>query len=369
MKILAISFFSGLTLLLGVVLGFGPKSGNDIPALLPKHDAIGSAAEVTQINEAYDNALLILDQNPHDADARLSLVRIFTVEARLTGEHGHYYPAALEQAEKALQFATNEDQRYEALYLKAGVQLSQHLFEEALSTALKAYAVNNTHSGLYGTLVDAYTELGRYEEAVQTCDKMLALRPDLRAYSRASYLRELHGDLAGAVEAMEAAVEAGYPGTEERAWAAIQLAELYYKQGDYEKAKLCAEKVLEERPDYPFAIGSLAAFELKENHFENAEKLYLQAAQIIPEVSFYEGLCKVYRETNRQAEADTLYKEILIMYEEDIATGHQMNLDMATMIMELGGDVSKAKSLLERELEYRAENKTVQELKQLIDSV
>ena len=49
-------------------------------------------------------------------------------------------------------------------------------------------------------------------------DKMVSIRPDLRSYSRISYLREIHGDMPGAIEAMKMAIQAGYPGYEDRAW-------------------------------------------------------------------------------------------------------------------------------------------------------
>ncbi len=43
-------------------------------------------------------------------------------------------------------------------------------------------------------------------------NRMVSIRPDIRSYSRISYLREIHGDIPGAIEAMELAVEAGAPG-------------------------------------------------------------------------------------------------------------------------------------------------------------
>ena len=50
---------------------------------------------------------------------------------------------------------------------------------------------------------------GRYDDAATTLQQLLDLRPGLPAYSRASYLRELHGDLVGAEQAMRQALTAG----------------------------------------------------------------------------------------------------------------------------------------------------------------
>ena len=48
----------------------------------------------------------------------------------------------------------------------------------------------------YAALVDGLIETGRYGAAGQALDRMLSLKPNLASYLRASYYRELHGDLA-----------------------------------------------------------------------------------------------------------------------------------------------------------------------------
>src|SRR5215217_9563791 len=60
-----------------------------------------------------------------------------------------------------------------------------------------------------GVLVDALIELGRYPEAGRVLQHMVDRKPDLAAYARVSYWRELHGDLAGARRAMVLAASAG----------------------------------------------------------------------------------------------------------------------------------------------------------------
>ena len=50
----------------------------------------------------------------------------------------------------------------------------------------------------YPEIADAQIELGRYEAAERTLQRMLDLKPNLAAYARVSYYRELNGDLDGA---------------------------------------------------------------------------------------------------------------------------------------------------------------------------
>ena len=77
---------------------------------------------------------------------------------------------------------------------------------------------------------DAALELGQYERAVEAFQAMIDLRPDLASYSRVAYARELHGDLPGAIEAMQRAVNAGAPRTEGTNWARVQLGHLLLPQ-------------------------------------------------------------------------------------------------------------------------------------------
>jgi len=66
-------------------------------------------------------------------------------------------------------------------------------------------------------------EMGNYTAAVENSDKMVSIRPDIRSYSRISYLREIYGDYPGSIEAMKMAVGAAYR-DEATEWSRVQLA-------------------------------------------------------------------------------------------------------------------------------------------------
>ena len=57
-------------------------------------------------------------------------------------------------------------------------------------------------------LVDANIELGRYDDAAADLQKLLDRKPGVAALSRVSYLRELHGDVDGALSALRDAQNA-----------------------------------------------------------------------------------------------------------------------------------------------------------------
>ncbi len=334
-------------------------NGTDIPALLPRPAALQDAVEWDKTQSSYMQ--LSSDLRLKDANAvapRITLAQIFTNEARVTGEHGHYYPAALKMVNEALDINKGLDLNLEflALSTKASVQLSQHDFAEAKKTAERAIAINPHNAQIYGALVDANVELGRYEAAVLAADKMTQIRPDLRSYSRVSYLREIHGDIEGAEEAMSLAVDAGAPGYESTAWARLTLGEMYRRYGEPAKAEAQYRTILKERPNYPFAIAALAELAADEGDYEQAEKLLRQAADIIPEVSYYVQLATLYKETGRKEEMKTVEKEILEMLQDDVDSGHNMDLEYAAFYRDQLGDYDKALEYVEREYRKRPEN-------------
>ncbi len=190
-----------------------------LPTLQERKVAFGTNEEMDNIFRVYDEAVADVRKNPDDMEARIRLSEVFITEARITGKHSYNYDAALDVLGEVLASdLPNKDQRFRALMNKASVQLSLHKFGDALKTGEDALKINDRNAGIYGVLVDANVELGNYAKAVEMSDKMVSIRPDLRSYSRISYLREIHGDVAGAKEAMDMAVKAGYPGMEQTEW-------------------------------------------------------------------------------------------------------------------------------------------------------
>src|ERR1041385_3058318 len=142
----------------------------------------------------------------------LSLSQADIQEGGETGDHAYSDKAGIELLDKRLKSDTTN---FEAMCCRATVLLSQHHFTEGLDQGKKAVKINPNSAFVYGILCDANLELGNYDEAVKMADKMISIRPDIRSYSRISYLREIYGDIPGAISAIKLAVSAGYPGLEQ----------------------------------------------------------------------------------------------------------------------------------------------------------
>ena len=116
---------------------------------------------------------------------------------------------------------------YNALKLRAKLQLTNHQFAEALQTTRQAQTFRDDDHDVWGMITDALVETGDYAGAVKAAQRMIDLRPDSSSYSRVSYLRELHGDTEGAIQAMTLAVKAANPNDPEGLeWYRAQLRSL-----------------------------------------------------------------------------------------------------------------------------------------------
>ncbi|MBK8506507.1 MAG: tetratricopeptide repeat protein [Saprospiraceae bacterium] len=216
--------------------------------------------------------------------------------------------------------------------------------------------MNGYNAQIYGVLIDAHVELGDYDKAIILADSMVSIRPDLRSYARVSYLRQIYGDMLGAIEAMQLAVSAGFPPYEETAWARYQLAKLYENNEQYTEAEKQYQQILMDRPDYPFAIAALANLESLKGNDEKAVALYNQAINVIPEVSFYVDKAKLFFKTNRDVEGNLIMQEVLNMMEEDQKSGHNMDLYYSEIYSKIMNDQKKALHYALQEYSVRPAN-------------
>jgi tetratricopeptide (TPR) repeat protein len=200
---------------------------------------------------------------------------------------------------------------FEALTFKTTILLSQHQFEHGQRVALQLQHLYPLNAYVYGLLVDADVELGKYADAVEAADKMVSIRPDIRSYSRIAYLREIHGDIPGAIEAMKMAVDAGAPGDENTEWCRIQTGKLFEKLGKVKEAKMHYTIAQENRPNYPYAIAGLARIAIAEKKYSDALRLFEHADSLITDHTFKEGMAEVYTITGQSEQAKRIARQNL----------------------------------------------------------
>ncbi len=249
-----------------------------------------------------------LKDKPGDVKTQISLANIFIMEARTTGNYTYYDKTAMKYINNILAV---QPKNFEALTLKSLLYLSQHHFADGLATATEAKNINPYNAFVYGILVDGHVEMGNYDSAVMSAQKMMSIRPDLRSYARASYLREIYGDYPGAIEAMKMAVEAGAPGDESTEWARVQLGHLYENMGDVKSAEMHYAIALENRKNYAYALAGMARLSLAKKEYAKAISYYQQADSLVNDFSFKEELVDVYQLAGQKDEATATAKIVI----------------------------------------------------------
>ena len=200
-------------------------------------------------------AMRAVEKRPNSSEGYNQLAAAYMQKARETAEFN-----LNANAEDAItRSLAVEPDNYDALKLRAKLQLTYHRFAEALETARRAQTVRTDDHDVWGQITDALVELGDYPGAVKAAQKMVDLRPDSSSYARVAYLRSLHGDTEGAIQVMRAAVEAANPNdAEAMAWCRVQLGNELMNAGRLDAAEREFDEALWIFNDHPLALRAKA---------------------------------------------------------------------------------------------------------------
>ena len=280
------------------------------PGLQARHGSLALGGEWVNTKAAVEGLLAKLRANPKDQKSRLLLAQAYMQEARVTGNHPYYDGASMVLLDEVLQV---EPENFEALCCKASLCLTQHHFAQGLGIAEQAQKINPNSGYVYGLLTDANVEMGHYDEAVKMADKMNTLRPDLPAYARVSYLREIYGNVPGAIEAMNMAAKAGYTGLEQTEWTRVALGHLYEVSGDTASARGYYLMSLAARPGYAYALAGLGRMAAARKDYPTAIKYYQQARITVKDYAFADELTDLYRLNGQADESKKMADESIDM--------------------------------------------------------
>ena len=316
--IVLILFFSAIGL---IVLKYRRDEKNRasvVYELQQRKDTSGNSQEWASMKSTANTLMASIKKNPQDEKSLLALASLFIQEARITGNYVYYDMAAMKYINTVL---NKDSSNFTALIYKSLIYLSQHHFADGLATAQKAQKINPYNAFVYGIIVDGNVEMGNYTAAVENSDKMVSIRPDLRSYSRISYLREIYGDYPGAIEAMNMAVQAGAPGDEATEWSRIQLAHLYENTGELKYAEMHYMIALQHRPSYAYAYGGMARIALASGDYNKAIAYYLKADSLVNDYAFKEELVDVYQLAGQKEKAAAVSKIVIDGMSKDAQLG------------------------------------------------
>jgi tetratricopeptide (TPR) repeat protein len=249
----------------------------------------------------------VIEKQPEDSKGYNMLAAAFMQKARESGDFS-FNARAEESLKHSFRVAPDN---YEGIKLQAALLANFHRFSEALQTARRAQALNRRDYEVYDVMVDALVELGDYQRAVDAAQTRVDLRPDTASYSRISYLRALHGDTKGAIEAMKMAAESASPANPEPiAWCRVHLGDELMNDGKLNEAEREYDHALYSFPDYHLALAAKARARYAAGDTDNAIVFYKRAIERVPLPEYIAPLGDLYAKLGRADEAKQQYDQV-----------------------------------------------------------
>ena len=321
-------------------------TGDTAQVLLQGFSAGDTAATIARLEQRVGAA-------PEDSEGLVLLGLAYQQRARETGDPS-FYPRSEEALDRSLELAPDNDLALTGL---AALAATRHRFEESRRLAQRALDLNPYSAEALGVLGDALVELGRYEAAFATFDRMAATKPALPSYARIAYARELKGKTDSAAEAMALAARSAPSSGESRAWALVELGNLRFNSGRLRLAERAYDEALARFPDYHRAQAGLARVEAARGRTDEAVALYRAALEAVPLPEYAGRLAETFAAVGRDGEAREAYELLDVMQRLLESNGARTELETALVDLDRNANVEDA---LARVREAYAERRSIE---------
>lgn len=249
----------------------------------------------------------LIARNPENFEAYNALALALSRRARETSDV-KFYAQAEETLKKSFEVSPGN---FDGERILIWLLLGKHEFAAAREEARKLNKKMPDDVMVYGFLTDANIELGDYKEAEESAQLMLDLRPgNLPGLTRAAYLRELFGDVDGALDLMNMALQSTPPNQmEDAAWIVTQIGHLDMALGKTGEAEKQLEHALVLFPGYHYALGNLAKVRLQQKRYHEAIQLLEQRYQAAPHAENLYDLAEALQIGGRNDDAKKAFAE------------------------------------------------------------
>ena len=238
-------------------------------------------------------------------------------KTRETGDVA-YFSLAEKSLSKSLELAPQDFHAASPLVHMALVYMGEHNFDNALVYSQKALALGAGNLPAFAIEGDAYTDLGRYDDAEAAYQALRAvggatsnvINLDYMLDSRMAYLRFLRGNTAEAIGLMKNAITAGLQTNvpkENLAWLYFELGERYFTAGDLGNADLSYRSGLAADANHYRSLAGLGKVRAAQGKFEEAAQLYQRSIDVVPFPQYVADLGDVYKRMGKPQKAQQEY--------------------------------------------------------------
>jgi tetratricopeptide (TPR) repeat protein len=268
-----------------------------------------SATEVkfSPAQQSMAQAERLIEKNPKNYEAYNALALALSRRARETSDV-KFYAEAEETLKKSFEISP---ENFDGERIEVWLLLGKHEFALARQAALKLNRRMPDDVMVYGFLTDANVELGNYDEAERSAQLMLDLRPgNSPGITRAAYLRELFGDVDGALELMNMALSSTSPSqAEDAAWILSQMGHLQLSVGKLAAAEKSLQQALTLFPGYHYALGNLAKVRIAQKRYADAVQCLDERYRAAPHAENLYDLAEALQLADRKEEAERAFAE------------------------------------------------------------
>ncbi len=300
-----------------------------------------------------DDRIALLEKNvktaPENRELRVALAEALVQKLRETGD-GTYLKKAATLVDAVLAAQPKDVQ---ALRLRNAIEMNLHRFPQVADYAETMLAENPSDAATWSLLGDALMEMGRYEQAGDTYQRMAALGGNLFSYNRMAYYQFVTGNAGAALGWMSQAVQAGSRSPENVAWCLSEMGDILFKTGKIPDAEFAFRQGLKTFPGYHRAHAGLARVEAAQGRLREAIEDLKKAQAVVPLPEYAGSLEALYEKTGDGENA--VRERRLIDAVDTLMTvnGETANRNLALLYADSDRKLPRALQLAQAEFEVR----------------
>ncbi len=320
-------------LIVGAIVVFA----SNVPAFRSR-EAVGSPLE-----QSIEKAQKVVSTNPPITKPYISLAGLYLQKVRETSDATYY--AKVDELMNEAEKVNPKDADIDAV--RASAAMGRHEFKEGYAYIQKALSINKTAAAYYGLRGDAEIELGKYQEAVDSFQKMMDIRPAFSSWSRIAYIRELYGDIPGAKKALAEAISSGSNYPENIAWAYVELGKIDIRN-DLAKAEVDFNNALSVLPTYTQAKEGLGKVAFAKGDTALALKYLTDAYGGLALAQYAVDIGDVYASLGDTTKSAQYYALAQVAFDTSVKSGVNTDLEQSLFLSDHELELTKAMEMATR---------------------